>query len=78
MTAGIESVAGILYLEISLSWNLTPSNISDHRRSHLVVGHNTCLSIGPDRIILGEFVKAEILDVAELPTEYEEMPIDDE
>ena len=32
----------------------------------------------PDRIILGEFVKAEILDVAELPTEYEEMPIDDE
>jgi len=32
----------------------------------------------PDRIILSEFVKAEILDVAELPTEYEEMPLDDE
>ena len=32
----------------------------------------------PDRIIFNEFVKAEILDVTELPTEYEEMPLDDE
>ena len=48
------------------------------RRKELYQHRPYATCIVPDRIILGEFVKAEILDVAELPTEYEEMPIDDE
>ena len=32
----------------------------------------------PDRIIISGFIKAEILDMPEQPTEDEEMPLDDE